>query len=322
MARPRRVVLTGGAGFIGSHVLAALLLRGDDVVILDDLNDFYDPAEKRDNLKVADPRGRAVLVVGDVRDERVWKDLSAHGRVDALIHLAGRAGVRPSFRDPQLYQTVNVGGSRQALAWAELSGRLPTLIASSSSIYGDRNDVPFREDAQPAPISPYGESKVAAEQWLEAARADGLPAVALRFFTVYGPRQRPDLAIRAFTERILRGEPIALFGDGSSARDHTHIDDIVRGVLSALDHLWAGDALEAAYNLGSDRVVTLSDLVARIERAVGRRATVERLADQLGDVRRTWADLTLSKRDLGYAPEVDLDQGLSGVVHWLHGRNR
>jgi UDP-glucuronate 4-epimerase len=314
-----RVVLTGGAGFIGSHVLQALLHRGASVAVVDDLNDFYDPAEKRRNLAEADPDGRSALLLGDIRDDASWEGAAAAiGRPTHVVHLAARAGVRPSLLAPDLYHSVNVSGTERAVAWALAWGGVPTIVASSSSIYGDDNPVPFAEDATPRPISPYGASKVAAEAVLRRARdAHGLPTVALRFFTVYGPRQRPDLAIRSFTTRLLRGEPLTLFGDGSAARDHTHVDDIVRGVLAVLDRLDQGQPLAPAYNLGSDRAISLTDLVARIEHATGRRATLTYAPVQDGDVRRTWADLRLAERDLGYRPQVDLRRGLDDVVRWL-----
>jgi UDP-glucuronate 4-epimerase len=300
-----RVLLTGGAGFIGSHLLDALVARGDDVVIVDDFNDFYDPATKRANL-----RGHAVpLHEGDIRDEALWARLPP---ADLVLHLAGRAGVRPSLREPELYRSVNVDGTANALAYAEQHGAA-FVLASSSSIYGDVNAVPFREDATPAPVSPYGQSKAAAERLAAASPR----AVALRFFTVYGPRQRPDLAIHRFTRLLLLGRPLPLFGDGRTQRDYTHVDDLVRGVLSAADALLAGRALAPVYNLGSDRTIALSDLVARLEAATGRRAAIEWLPDQEGDVRRTWADLTLSARDLGYAARVDFDDGLRDFVRWI-----
>lgn len=311
-----RILLTGGAGFIGSHVLDALVERGHDVVVLDDFNPYYDPAIKRANLAAALGTGRVTVVEGDVRDGSVWAGFD--GDWHAVVHLAARAGVRPSLEDPALYVSTNVGGTAAALEFGART-ETPVLLASSSSVYGDDYPVPFAEDAAPlAPMSPYGASKQSGEvlgrTW---SRVHGLPVAALRFFTVYGPRQRPDLAIHKFARRIDAGEEIPVYGDGSSARDYTHVADITRGVLAAMDRLVAGELSEFAYNLGSDRGIRLDAMIEAIERAVGKPARIQRLPDQLGDVKRTWADVSRSERDLGYAPQVDFDEGLAGFVEWM-----
>ncbi len=308
-----RYLVTGGAGFIGSHVVDRLVQRGDAVTVVDDFNPYYDPAIKRRNLNPA-----AELVEGDFRDPSLWERLDA-SRFRALLHLGARAGVRPSIADPVLYSSTNVEGTVLALRWASSSARpVPVLFASSSSIYGDLNPVPYREDAVLAPISPYGATKAAGEILLQSfERCFGLPSVSLRFFTVYGPRQRPDLAIHKFALRIARGEAIPVFGDGSTSRDYTHIDDLCRGVFGALERLLAGALRHAVYNLGSDAPVSLDAMVDAVARAVGKPARVERLPMQQGDVQRTWADLTRSRSELGYAPSVGFDDGLRDFVRWL-----
>ena len=315
---PRRILLTGGAGFIGSSVLDALVRRGDRVTVVDDFNDFYAPAVKRENIAAALASGRARVAEGDVRDGGLWAriDPAEH---DAIVHLAARAGVRPSLRDPSLYVSTNVEGTARALEWACRGPEpLPLVFASSSSVYGDEAPAPFEEDARLAPVSPYGATKVAGEELVATwGRMRGLRAVALRFFTVYGPRQRPDLAIHKFARSIDRGDPIPVFGDGSSARDYTHIEDIVAGVLAALDGVCARGLPHSVYNLGSDRAIGLPAMIAAIEASVGRAAVIERLPDQAGDVKRTWASLERSERDLGYAPSVTFEDGVRDFVRWM-----
>ncbi|MCO4770994.1 MAG: GDP-mannose 4,6-dehydratase [Deltaproteobacteria bacterium] len=311
-----RILLTGGAGFIGSHVLDALVERGAQVTVVDDFNDYYSPAIKRENITAACASGRVTVVEGDIRDPDLWSDLD--GSWSAAIHLAARAGVRPSIANPALYLSANVAGTGNVFDWAA-RGNIPVVYASSSSVYGDGYPVPFAEDADTLrPVSPYGASKVASETLAQTwTRMAGLRAVGLRFFTVYGPRQRPDLAIHKFAVRIAKGEVIPVFGDGSSARDYTHVTDIVAGVLATLDGMLAGTLNHTVYNLGSDRAVRLDAMIASIERAVGRSAVIDRLPDQVGDVKQTWADLSRSAKDLGYAPQISFDEGIDDFVSWL-----
>lgn len=315
-----RILLTGGAGFIGSSVLDALVARGARVTVLDDFNDFYDPGIKRENLAGALASGRVDVVEGDLRNPEVWACLDTDGW-DVAIHLAARAGVRPSLQDPALYLSTNVVGTGLVFDWAARA-QIPVLYASSSSVYGDGYPAPFAEDsAELRPVSPYGGSKVAAEGLARTwSRMVGLRAVGLRFFTVYGPRQRPDLAIHKFARRIEEGVAIPVFGDGSSARDYTHIADITAGVLAGLDGLLAGTLEHDIYNLGSDHTVRLDAMIATIERAVGKAAVIDRQPEQLGDVKRTWADLTRSAAGLGYAPSVPFDDGIDDFVAWLRRR--
>lgn len=315
-----RVLLTGGAGFIGSSVLDALVLRGQRVTVVDDLNDYYDPRIKHENVEAAVASGLAQVVHADIRSPQTWAELDADAGWDGVIHLAARAGVRPSIRDPGLYASVNVEGTARVLDWA-CSGAspIPFVLASSSSVYGDEYPVPFGEDAATlSPVSPYGATKQSCEALTQAwRRMRGLRAVALRFFTVYGPRQRPDLAIHKFARRIEAERPIPVYGDGSSARDYTHIDDIVAGVLAALEAVRADRLEHFAYNLGSDRAIRLDAMIQAIEEAVGKAAIIDRQPDQLGDVKRTWADVSRAGRDLGYAPSVTFEDGLRDFVSWL-----
>ena len=310
-----RFLVTGGAGFIGSHVVDRLVARGDDVVLIDDFNPYYDPAIKRANLNPA-----ATVVEADFRDPAVWAGLDPSS-FTALLHLGARAGVRPSIADPILYSSTNLGGTMLALQWATSGPEpVPVLFASSSSIYGDANPVPYAEDAALVPISPYGATKAAAELLLQShGRCFGLPGVALRFFTVYGPRQRPDLAIHKFARRIDAGLPIPVFGDGSSSRDYTHVQDLCDGILAALERLLAGTLEHAVYNLGSDAPIRLDAMIDAVAQAVGKPAILERLPMQQGDVKRTWADLSRYRDELGYAPAVEFADGLADFVAWLRG---
>jgi UDP-glucuronate 4-epimerase len=310
-----RFLLTGGAGFIGSHLLAALLDRGARVTVVDDFNDYYDPDIKRRNLAeaIGDRVDRVDLVDGDLRGD-LWDSLQADDWTAAL-HIAARAGVRPSFVEPDLYSTTNVDGTLRVLEWCARR-RIPMVFASSSSVYGDANEVPYREDCAPDPKSPYAQTKIDAEALLDSWR-DRVPSVALRFFTVYGPRQRPDLAIHLFARLIDAGEPIPVFGDGSMARDYTHVRDVVAGALAALDGLLAGTLDHTVYNLGSDRTVRLDDMIRAVEKALGKTAIIDRRPVPRGDVKRTWADLTRSAADLGYAPSLSFEEGLTDFVRWL-----
>lgn len=306
-----KILLTGGAGFIGSHLLERLLERGDDVAILDDFNDYYDPAIKRRNLP---SRGGFRLYERDVRDAA---DVVAAERPDAVVHLAARAGVRPSLENPSLYESVNVGGTLALLEACRRSGVGRFLFASSSSVYGDA-PVPFREDFEPLrPVSPYGVTKLLGEHYVRIyARLHGIRATCLRFFTVYGPRQRPDMAIHKFTAALLADREIPFYGDGSSERDYTHITDILQGILAALDR---PEPFEV-YNLGESRTVSLARLVELLGELTGRPPRIRRLPEQPGDARRTFASIEKARARLGYNPQVPLEEGLREFVRWYRGR--
>lgn len=307
-----RVLLTGAAGFIGSHVAAALLSRGDHVLGLDNLDPFYDPAIKRAHLEDLSRRFGPAFepVEGDVTREDSLAGAFARFRPTSVVHLAARAGVRPSLADPAAYMHANVVGTALVLQHASRAGVSRCVVASSSSVYGNAPMVPFREDMDvDHPISPYAASKRAAELVCSTHHhLTGLPIACLRFFTVFGPGQRPDLAISIFLDRVSRGEPITLFGDGQSSRDYTYIDDIVYGVLAAHDRIPSLGL--RTWNLGGSHPVPLVELVGVVERVVGKPAIVRRAPMQSGDVERTFADLTQSERELGFAPRVPLEEGV------------
>jgi UDP-glucuronate 4-epimerase len=310
-----RLLITGGAGFIGSHVAQRLLDEGHAVSIIDDLNDFYDPALKRANLAALGLAAGSGFHHADICDTARVAEIVSREKPDALIHLAARAGVRPSLRDPVLYERVNVLGTVNLLEACRNTGVGKMVFASSSSIYGIANRVPFsEEDLVNLPISPYAATKIAGEKlcftW---SHLYGLKVVCLRFFTVYGPRQRPDLAIRKFTGLISRGEKIPVFGDGSTGRDYTFIDDIVAGVRAALDH----DTRYDVFNLGNSSPVTLSALIGLLEGALGRKAVIERCPEQPGDVPITYADISKAQRLLGYRPSTPLAEGIAKFVDWF-----
>ncbi len=312
-----RYVVTGGAGFIGYHTTLALLEAAHDVVVLDDLSDaLYPRADKERNLRdlrAAHPR--LGFVEACVTDRRAIAP--TFDRADRVIHLAGLAGVRPSFRDPARYARVNVEGTATVLELAIDHGVKRVAIASSSSVYGNSTPLPAHEDAPAVvPESPYAASKRGAELVARAIglRAPDLACAALRFFTVYGPRQRPEMAITLFTRAVLEGRAITVFGDGSMRRDFTHVADIVRGILAAVEGCPPGTR---AYNLGSSRPVTLGDLVTAIGEAAGRAPVVERAAVPLGDVDATYADVSRARDELGWAPTVGLREGLVSVVDWV-----
>jgi UDP-glucuronate 4-epimerase len=310
------VLVTGAAGFIGSHLVDRLLEVGEEVVGLDNFDDFYSPEIKRRNLTKAGSFGPAFrLVEGDVRDAELLARLFAEKRFDAVIHLAARAGVRPSIDQPGLYLDVNVRGSLTLLEAARAAGVKRLVLASSSSVYGAGTPAPFREDAPcDRPVSPYAASKRAMEHLAQVYhRLHGLDIACVRYFTTYGPRQRPDLAIHKFARLIEAGKPVPFFGDGKSGRDYTYVSDIVDGTLGAL---YRSKGFEI-YNLGESRVVTLGELLGKIEAALGRKAVREPLPDQPGDVLVTSADISKSRRMIGYTPSVGLEEGLARFVKWL-----
>jgi UDP-glucuronate 4-epimerase len=312
-----RIVVTGGVGFIGYHVTRALLERGDDVAVVDDFSDApYPVAEKRRNerdLKAEFPR--VAVVRGCVTDRAAMEPVVEGAAV--VLHLAGLAGVRPSFADPARYARVNVEGTAVVQELAREHGVGRFLFASSSSVYGNATSLPAREDA-PAigPESPYAASKRSAELVASSLsrRTPSMPCVALRFFTVYGPRQRPEMAITLFTRAVLARKPIVVFGDGGMRRDFTHVDDIVRGVLAAMDRAPAG---YREYNLGSSAPVDLTTLVVAIGKAAGVDPVVERAPVPLGDVEATHADISRARTELGWQPSIGLRAGLSTVVDWV-----
>ena len=310
-------LVTGGAGFIGSHVAEHLLAAGHEVTVFDDLNPFYDPAIKRAALQVLERsgNGRFRFVQGDLVERASLDALFAGERIDQVIHLAARAGVRPSLQEPALYQRVNVEGTVNLLEAGRMAGVGKFILASSSSVYGVNAKVPFSED-DPIfqAISPYASSKLACEALGHTYHhVYGLDVVMLRFFTVYGPRQRPDLAIHKFARLIDSGRPVPVFGDGSTARDYTYVDDIVSGVLACTRRQFGF----GIYNLGESQTVTLSELIALLEKALGRKAVLDRQPLQPGDVPITYADISKARRDLGYDPRTKIAEGIPRFVEWF-----
>ena len=319
-----RVLVTGAAGFIGSHVAEALVARGDEVVGLDNFDAFYPREVKQANVAALCRSPRFRLVEADIRDRDAVAGVMGAGTV--VVHLAALAGVRPSLEEPARYAAVNIEGTAVLLESARRAGAGRIVFGSSSSVYGDTAPVPFAED-WPAllPISPYAATKRAGELLCATfAQLYGMRIMALRFFTVYGPRQRPDLAIHKFTRLIVRGRPVPFFGDGSSERDYTYIGDIVRGVLAAVDWTAGSGAGFEIVNLGESRTTSLDALVALIAGAVGREAKLERLPPQPGDVQRTCADVRKAGRLLGYRPSTTIEDGIPRFVRWFeetHGRD-
>lgn len=311
-----RVLVTGAAGFIGGHCCHRLLDQGSHVVGLDNFDPFYDRAVKESVL--AELRGRPgfAFIEGDIRDatlvERLVRD------ADAVLHLAARAGVRSSIEDLEPYISVNVGGTATLLEMCRRADVRRFVFASSSSVYGDTTPVPFREDLPAAdPVSPYAATKRAGELLCRVyAHLHGFRIAVLRLFTVYGPRQRPDLAIHQFTRRLAAGEPIQQFGDGSSERDYTHIDDIVTGVLGALRWIHQSSPAYEAFNLGSSRTVRLDQLIGLIAAALGVQPTVHEFPPQPGDVGRTLADVSKARHILGYDPRITIEAGITEFVTW------
>ncbi len=311
-----KILLTGAAGFIGSHTAASLLSRGDEVVGLDNFNAFYDPAIKRRNAaSLASQRGFS-MVEGDLCDEALLAETFRTQRFDAVVHLAAWAGVRPSIQNPGIYIDTNVRGTTNVFEQCRRHGVGRVVFASSSSVYGGRDTVPFREtDPVDRPISPYAATKKACEVLAYTYHhLHGIHVAGLRYFTVYGPRQRPEMAIHKFATMLARGEAIPVYGDGSSARDYTYIDDIVQGTVAALDHCEGYEL----YNLGESRTTRLDDLVRKLADALGYELRVRREPEQPGDVPITYADISLARAKLGYAPHTLIDEGLERFAAWFH----
>ncbi len=311
------IYITGVAGFIGSHVAEALLLQGDRVVGLDNLDPFYDRSLKEGNIAILSGYPGFHFTEGDIRDEGVLRQWGDGSPVDALIHLAAKAGVRPSVADPAGYADVNVSGTARVLTWARDRAIPRVLFASSSSVYGGNTKVPFSED-DPVdhPVSPYAATKKAGELLCHTfCHLYGMNIASLRFFTVYGPRQRPEMAIHKFTRLLFEGNDIDVYGDGSSRRDYTYIDDIVKGVLGAL----LAPPGHRIYNLGESATISLSDLIGLLERATGRKANRRFLPVQPGDVAVTYADVTRARAEIRYDPKVPVAEGVDRFVEWYRG---
>ncbi|PRY49837.1 UDP-glucuronate 4-epimerase [Arcticibacter pallidicorallinus] len=309
----KHILVTGGAGFIGSNLITTLLLSGEyKVTCIDNFDDFYPIAQKEWNIKDFDQNPNFSLIQGDIRNP---EDLQKAQNVDAIIHLAAKAGVRPSIENPGLYLDVNINGTRILLDYARENGIKQFLFASSSSVYGINENVPWIEEDPLLPISPYASSKVAGEMLGHVySHLYGIRFVALRFFTVYGPGQRPDLAIHKFFKAISNDQPIPVFGDGSTSRDYTFVDDTVRGIVAALDYTRSDFEI---INLGNHRTITLGSLIEAIEDTVGKKAIIDRHPEQPGDVSQTYAEISKAQEYLGYDPSTSLEEGLDVFYKWF-----
>jgi UDP-glucuronate 4-epimerase len=314
MLNVRSVLVTGAAGFIGSNLSEALLARGMRVVGLDDINDYYNPAWKRQNVTDLQQHARFTFVEGDILDETLLQQVCKDTQFDAIVHLAARAGVRPSIANPKLYESVNIRGTLNILELAK-NCKIPKVVfASSSSVYGNRKDTPFsEEDRVDFPISPYAATKKACEEMAYAySHLHNISCVGLRFFTAYGPKGRPDMAPYLFTEALLTGQPIKRFGVGDSGRDYTYIDDIVHGVANAMEY----DTKFDIFNLGNSSPVMLNDFIAMLERITDKTALVKELPKQQGDVDVTYANISKAQKLLSYNPTTSLEAGLTEFVAW------
>jgi UDP-glucuronate 4-epimerase len=322
LSEARNILVTGGAGFIGSHLVDHLLAGGRwRVTAVDDFNDFYDPALKRANVQRHQRDERSRLVEADIRDRAALERVFADARFDCVVHLAARAGVRPSLSEPLLYVETNVTGTLHLLELARAHGVKQFVFGSSSSVYGVNAKVPFgEEDPIRQPISPYAATKAAGEHLCHAyAHLYGVRCVCLRFFTVYGARQRPDLAIHKFARLISAGKPIPVFGDGTTRRDYTYVDDIIAGVRAAIDY--DASAFESI-NLGESRTVELRELIALLEKELGREAIIDRQPPQPGDVPQTFADISKARRLLGYDPHTQIEEGIRRFVQWFNSTRK
>ena len=314
-------IVTGGAGFIGSTLVDRLLLDGHDVVAVDNFDPYYATERKRANLAEASRSSRFRLVELDIRDREAVRRLILDLKPEVIVHLAAKAGVRPSIDAPSDYVDVNVGGTTHLLdAACRLADRPRFVFASSSSVYGDRPNAPFREtDPVDHPVSPYAATKKACELMASTFHhLHALPVTGLRLFTAYGPRNRPDLAIAKFAGLIERGEPVPMFGDGGTLRDYTFVGDIVDGIIRAVDRC-EGSHL---YNLGHASPVLLREMIVTLGRALGKPVRIETYPEQPGDVKKTHADVSLARRELGYEPKTSLEDGLARFVEWFRRDSR
>lgn len=310
------ILVTGGAGFIGSH-LVERLLAAEEVVCIDEFNDFYDPAIKRSNLQNALENPRFYLREGDIRDLCFLDAVFGEFAVTEVVHLAARAGVRPSLQDPLLYEDVNGRGTLNLLELCRKHQVGRFIFGGSSSVYGINNKIPFSEDDEISkPVSPYAATKRANELMCYTYHhLYGIQVTVLRFFTVYGPRQRPEMAIHKFTRLVDEGLEVPLYGDGSSRRDYTYVDDIIHGVMAARASVFPYEI----FNLGESRTTELRELVALIEKALGKKARIKYLPDQPGDVPVTYADISKARKVLGYNPQISVEEGIPLFVEWYQG---
>jgi len=316
----KNLLVTGGAGFIGSHLVDRLLATGvEHVTVVDDFNDFYDLSIKRDNIQEHLNNPRYHISEVDIRNRAALEQVFQKNNFDCIVHLAARAGVRPSLSEPQLYTETNVNGTLNLLELARHNNIKQFVFGSSSSVYGINAKVPFSEDDPiRQPISPYAATKGAGELLCHTySHLYGLRCICLRFFTVYGPRQRPDLAIHKFAKLISEGKPIPVFGDGTTRRDYTYVDDIIDGVMAAIDY---DKSNYEVINLGESRTVELRELISLLEKELDTPATIDRQPPQPGDVPQTFADISKARALLGYDPKTQIEEGLHRFVEWFQAK--
>lgn len=316
------ILVTGGAGFIGSHLCEKLLALGHKVVCLDNFYPFYDPEIKKNNLINIFYKPSFTLIEGDIRSISDLKSCFAGNGIEVVIHLAAMAGVRPSLENPELYADVNILGLLNLLQVCQVHPIKKFIFASSSSVYGERASGAFKEeDIDSEPVSPYAATKKEGEAicylW---QRVLGIPFIILRFFTCYGPRQRPDLAIHKFTQLMYSGKPLPVFGDGNTSRDYTYIDDTIDGIIQALDYQDVENGLEI-FNLGESKTIKLMDMISELEKASGRTANIDWQPLQPGDVTYTCADISKSREKLGYNPKVSFTEGIRRFIDWYNKNN-
>lgn len=315
------ILITGGAGFIGSNLAHSLLSNGNTVVAVDNFNNYYNPQIKEDNIADLRDNDNFHLYRADLADNKLIENIFKQYNFDCVVHLAGSAGVRSSIDAPLDYVDNNIYNTVSLLEWLKRHKTPKIVFASSSSVYGNLNEKFFSEkDEVRYPISPYAASKLSCEHFIYTyAHLYGIKACCLRFFTVYGPRQRPDLAIHKFIEKINKSEPIQLYGDGTSSRDYTYIDDIVSGILAAVKY---DQSLYEIINIGSGRSITLLEMINTIENALHKKAVIQFVEKQMGDVERTCADISKAETLLGYHPKTSFQQGIENYVAWLKDTNR
>ncbi|ELC8456921.1 GDP-mannose 4,6-dehydratase [Clostridium perfringens] len=321
----RTILVTGGAGFIGSHLSERLLKEGNRVLVIDSFNNYYDPAIKRNNVEEVKKTciennislNNYKVFEGDIRDNEFLKEVFCN-KIDSIMHLAAMAGVRPSIEDPSLYYDVNITGTVNLLERCRETGVKQFVFASSSSVYGNNEKVPFAEsDRVDNPISPYAATKKSGELLCHTYHhLFNMNISCLRFFTVYGPRQRPDLAINKFTSLILEDKEIPFYGDGSTSRDYTYVEDIVDGIVRSINYINTDEKIFEIFNIGGDKTVSLIEMVETIEEVLGKKAKLNRLPMQPGDVNRTCADIKYSSETIGYNPKINFKEGIKKFIDW------
>lgn len=324
----RTILVTGGAGFIGSHLSERLLKEGNKVLVIDNFNDYYNPKIKRNNIEEVKKTcldnnislNNYKVFEGDIRDNNFLKEVFSN-KIDSVIHLAAMAGVRPSIQNPSLYYDVNITGTVNLLERCRESGIKQFVFASSSSVYGNNEKIPFSEnDRVDNPISPYAATKKSGELLCHTYHhLFDINIACLRFFTVYGPRQRPDLAINKFTTLIMEDKEIPFYGDGTTSRDYTYVEDIVSGIVSSINYVNKEEKVFEIFNIGGDKTVSLNEMVKTIEDVLGKKAKLNKLPMQPGDVNRTCADISYSKKIIGYNPKTTFKEGIRKFIEWKLG---